>query len=122
MTLKVQVLLIGVLVIVFILIINMVRKRQLELKYVLAWMICDIALMVFVCFPDLMSVVARFLGIRSPINMIFFLGFVFSLVIIFTLTVALSRATSRIRRLAQQVALMDNSKYGHNEKNNMGEK
>ena len=54
-----------------------------------------------------MSKVAAFFGIYSPVNMIFFMGFVLSLVIIFTLTVALSRVTARVRKLAQMIALHD---------------
>ena len=68
MTLKAQVLICIVLVIALIAIINMVRKRSLELKYVLVWI---------------------------------------SLVIIFTLTVALSRVTARVRKLAQMIALQE---------------
>ena len=37
--------------------------------------------------------------------MIFFLGFLFSLIIIFSLTVALSRVTAKVRRLTQKMAL-----------------
>lgn len=105
MLIKAQVI-IGVILILFLMaIINMVRRRTLELKYVLAWMICDIVLLIFICIPDTMEKVADFLGIYSPVNMIFFCGFVFSLVIIFSLTVALSRVTAKVRRLAQYVAL-----------------
>ena len=86
-------------------IINMVRKRELELKYVLGWLACDFTLLLFVIFPGLMVGLSNFLGIYSPVNMIFFLGFVFSLMIIFSLTVALSRVTARVRRLAQAIAL-----------------
>ena len=35
------------------------------------------------------------------------MGFVLSLVIIFTLTVALSRVTARVRKLAQMIALQE---------------
>ena len=55
----------------------------------------------------LMQKLANALGIYSPVNMIFFLGFVLSLVIIFTLTVALSRVTARVRKLAQMIALQE---------------
>ena len=54
-----------------------------------------------------MQKLATALGIFSPVNMIFFLGFVLSLVIIFTLTVALSRVTARVRKLAQMIALQE---------------
>lgn len=66
-------------------------------------MLC--ALLGFVCAPGLLIVVSDFLGIYAPVNMIFFLGFCFSLVIIFSLTVALSRMSNSIRTLDQMVAL-----------------
>lgn len=105
MTLKIQILLIILLVAVLIAILHMVKKRVLELKYVLAWILCDIALMFFVLFPDSMNTLSAFLGIYSPVNMIFFLGFLFAMAIIFSMTVALSRVTSRVRKLAQRMAL-----------------
>ena len=57
--------------------------------------------------PEKLQEIATTLGIYSPINMIFFLGFVFSLAIIFVLTVTVSRLSARIRRLAQMVAQMN---------------
>ena len=53
----------------------------------------------------LLNVVSGFLGIYAPVNMIFFLGFCFSLLIIFSLTVALSRLSNSVRTLDQMVAL-----------------
>ena len=107
MTIKVRVLLGAALICALVMIINMLRKRELELKYVLGWLLCDIVLLIFAAFPGLMVGFSNFLGIYSPVNMIFFLGFLFSLVIIFSLTVALSRVTARVRRLAQMIALKE---------------
>ena len=107
MTRRLQVFIIIALIICLVIIINMVKKRALELKYVLAWIICDLVLVLLTLFPDLIGKLARFLGIFSPMNMVFFLGFLFSLIIIFSLTVALSRVTSRVRKLAQQIALYE---------------
>ena len=66
-------------------------------------MLC--ALLIFDCAPRLLIVVSDFLGIYAPVNMIFFLGFCFSLLIIFSLTVALSRMSNSVRTLDQMVAL-----------------
>lgn len=107
MTIKVRILLGAALICALAMIINMLRKRELELKYVLGWLLCDIVLLIFAAFPGLMVGFSNFLGIYSPVNMIFFLGFLFSLVIIFSLTVALSRVTARVRRLAQMIALKE---------------
>ncbi len=107
LSIKARILIIAGLLFFLAIIINMVRKRRLELKYVLVWMLADLALILFAIFPETMMDIASFLGIYSPVNMIFFLGFIFLAMIIFSLTVALSRATANQRRLAQSVALRD---------------
>ena len=110
MSLKAQVLICTILLVALLAIVHMVRKRSLELKYVLAWILADLILFVFTLFPSTMSDMAAFFGIHSPVNMIFFLGFVLSLIIIFSLTVALSRVTERVRKLAQMIALQEEKK------------
>ncbi len=86
-------------------IINMIRKKALELRYALAWLVVGIGVLILDIFPVLMTRLAAMLGIYSPMNMLFFLGFCFSLVIIFILTVAVSRMSIRIKDLTQELAL-----------------
>lgn len=105
MTVKLQVVIALAILVVFAILVNMIRRRSLELKYSLVWMMVLCALFIFACAPKLLIVVSDFLGIYAPVNMIFFLGFCFSLVIIFSLTVALSRLSNSIRTLDQIVAL-----------------
>ena len=95
LSVKARILIVAGLLLLLAIIINMVRKRTLELKYVLAWLIADLVLIFFSIFPQTMMGMAQLLGIYSPVNMIFFLGFVFLGLIIFSLTVALSRATAK---------------------------
>lgn len=114
MSSKFQIILISGIVLVLLFVLNMIRKRKLELKYSLVWLIVMIALLVIACMPERLHELASSLGIYSPVNMIFFLGFVFSLVIIFVLTVTVSRLSARIRRLAQIVAML-NSYMGEDE-------
>lgn len=105
MTFKLQ-LIIGIcLVVALLAIVNMIRKRKLELKYALSWLIAIVFVLIMDCFPVLLTRLSYFLGIWAPVNMIFFLGFCFSLLIIFILTVTLSRMSERVRKLAQAVAL-----------------
>lgn len=107
MTVKAQILIVAILLIALGALIYIVKKRALELKYVLLWLACDIILLIFALFPELMDVFSQVFGILSPVNMLFFFGFVFSLMIIFSLTVALSRVTGSVRRMAQEMALME---------------
>lgn len=106
MTMRAKLMLVALLVGVILVIVSMVRKRRLELKYVLLWLASDIVLIIFVIFPDLMTGLAKFLGIHSQMNMIFFLGVVFALAIIFSLTVTLSRLSEKVRRMAQIMAML----------------
>lgn len=106
MTFRVRVILLIVFIVILGVIINMVKKRQLELKYVLTWLACDIILIVFACFPQTMGWLANMLGIYSPMNMIFFMGVLMTLCIVFTLTVALSRVTEKVRKLAQIISML----------------
>ncbi|MCD8198511.1 MAG: DUF2304 domain-containing protein [Lachnospiraceae bacterium] len=120
MTFKLQIVIGIALLAVFVTLVNMIRKRSLELKYALVWMLMLIALLIFDCAPSLLNVVSGLVGIYAPVNMIFFLGFCFSLLIIFSLTVALSRLSNSIRTLDQMVAL--NEKRLQDLENQLGQR
>lgn len=107
MTFKIQIIIGICLIAALVLIINMIRKRSLDLKYALSWMAALFMVLILDCFPTLLTRLAQALGIFAPVNMIFFLGFCFALVIIFTLTVIVSRTSERVRKLAQTIALQE---------------
>ena len=105
MNVKTQIIVAIFIILAMVIIINMVRKKALELRYSLAWLIVGVGILVFDAFPVLIEKIANIMGIYSPINMLFFLGFCFSLGIIFVLTIAVSRMSIRIKELAQELAL-----------------
>ena len=107
MTIKIQIIIAVFLVIALSVIINMIRKRQLELKYALSWLIAIFFVLALDCFPVLLTKLSHALGIWAPVNMIFFLGFCFSLVIIFGLTVGMSRMSERMKKLSQALAIQE---------------
>ena len=73
MTVKLQIVVGLAILFILAILINMIRRRSLELKYALVWMLVLTALFVFDCAPALLNVVSGFLGIYAPVNMIFFL-------------------------------------------------
>ncbi|MBE5881079.1 MAG: DUF2304 domain-containing protein [Lachnospiraceae bacterium] len=105
MTFKLQIIIGVFLLMALAVIIYMIKKRSLDLKYALSWLLALVFVFVLDCFPVLLNKLSAALGVWSPVNMIFFLGFCFSLLIIFTLTVMLSRMAERVRKLSQAVAL-----------------
>lgn len=107
MNIRIQIVVAVIIILALITIINMVRQRKLELRYALAWLGVGIGTLILDCFPGLINRMAKMLGIYSPPNMLFFCGFIFALVIIFMLTVAVSRMSIRIKKLAQEIALLE---------------
>ena len=109
MSLRLQIILLIFFGAVFLFLVNQVRQKAIELKYTLSWLLLDLTLIILTCFPNLLQIITNTLGITSPMNMIFFCGFVLSLIIIYTLTIALSRNSDRIRNLTQIIALNEYS-------------
>ena len=106
MTLRFRIFLVILFVLVLLWLFRQVKKKKLDLRYTLSWLLLGIVLLLFALFPGLLMALSRFLGIYSPVNMIFFLGFCFSLLIIYTLTEAVSRQSDEIRKLTQALALL----------------
>lgn len=105
MTVKLQIIVGVCLFLALVVIVYMIKKRSLDLKYALCWLLALAFVLVLDCFPVLLTKLSVMLGVWAPVNMIFFLGFCFSLLIIFTLTVMISRMAERVRKLAQTVAM-----------------
>ena len=105
MNIRIQIIVAVVILLALAIIINMIRKKKLELRYALSWLFVGGCILVLDCFPQLITWISMKLGIASPINMLFFFGFCFSLVIIFVLTMAMSRMSNRMKQLVQEVAL-----------------
>ncbi|QGX44972.1 DUF2304 domain-containing protein [Streptococcus equinus] len=84
---------------------HLIKKDKLSIRYSLSWYILSVILLVAVWFPNLLVILAKILGIYSPINLVFFVGFCLSLWILFSLTRVVSIQTSKIKSLAQQIAL-----------------
>jgi hypothetical protein len=105
MTLKLRLIIIFVILLGVAFIVNLIRKRRLELKYALTWMILAVGLLVIVLIPGLLEKLAVALGIYNVMNMVFFVGFIFAIILIFGLTMSMSRNSDRVRKMAQYIAL-----------------
>lgn len=110
MNIRIQIIIAVFIICSLCIILNMIRRRSLELRYALAWLVVGGGVLVLDFFPGLIEKISKVMGIYSPVNMLFFVGFCFSLAIIFVLTVAVSRMSIRIKELAQELALHERGK------------
>lgn len=107
MSLKLQLILILIDSVVLVLTVNRIRNGKLLLQHSLSWLSLLVVILVVALFPDVLGVTAEFLGIYSSMNMVFFLGFCFSLILIFGLTQSISKMTEQIKDLTQKIALLE---------------
>ena len=105
MNIKAQIIISIIIILGIVYIINMVRKKALELRYSLTWLGVGICILILTLFPQIMNKISAIMGIASPMNMLFFLGFCFSLTIIFSLTISASKMSIQIKDLTQEIAL-----------------
>lgn len=109
MNLQLQIILLIILLGFMAFLIHQVKENILDLKYTLAWFLLGAGLLVVTCVPKSLILISKAMGIAAPINTVFFLGFGFSLIIIYVLTISLSRMSLRIRILAQKIAILEKS-------------
>ena len=107
MSLKIQVIVAVVVVLALLWIANMVRKEILDIRFALSWLTVGAVVLVLDLFPGMMDFLVHLLGIELPVNMMFFFGFCFTLFLLFTLTVKVSRQEEHIKRLTQELSLLE---------------
>ena len=106
MLLRLQIIVAIILVLGLLYVISLARNNRLELRHAISWILVGITVLILDCFPVLMEKLSELLGIASPVNMMFFLAFLFSLVIILVMSVALSIASSSIKKLVQEIGIL----------------
>ncbi len=94
-------------VIYFICIFWMLKNKHLTLKYTLLWLAGGGFMAVVIAFPDLFMKLMSFIGIIEPTNGIFAIMLFLLMMILVSLTSALSLINSKMRSLTQKCALME---------------
>ena len=94
-------------VVFFAVVLWLLKKRRLALKYTLLWFLTGFLLLVLVVFPNLMSRLAALTGIQSRMNALYIFLIAFLIILVLSLTSIASRQTDRIRALAQAMAVLE---------------
>ena len=109
MSLKIQIIIAVLILSALIYIANLVRRETLDIKFALPWLTVGVVVLIMDVFPEIMSCLVHLLGIELPVNMMFFFGFCFTLLLVFSLTVKVSRQSEQLKRLTQEIALLEES-------------
>lgn len=88
------------------LIIVLLRKKSLNLKYSLLWLFMAAVLLLMVAFPSAIEFLANLIGVASYINAIFMAFIFFILLLVVSLTSIASKQRQEIKTLIQNLALL----------------
>lgn len=91
----------------FLVIIYLLKKRVLSLKYTLLWLFTGLVLLVMAIWPEIFNVIIRLMGIELPVNAVFLLTIGFLYMIVMSITAIVSKQTEQIKVLIQSVALLE---------------
>lgn len=84
----------------------LIRTQRLHLRESLAWLVTTMAAIAVTAFPGLLLAAAKLIGIQVPSNALFGAGLLYLALNVLAVTIGVSTATSRVRRLAQECALL----------------
>ncbi len=104
---RLQIVLILAIIFYFIIILYFLKKRALDLKYTLIWLVAGSVMLILVVFPELMSMIIRLLGIQSNMNGLYIALIAFIIMILMTLTSIVSRLAYKAKTLTQEIALIE---------------
>jgi hypothetical protein len=91
----------------FLFVIDLVRRHKLTFKYALAWLVVALIGVFFSIFHKLLFRIADFLGFELPSNFIFFTLFCVFVFLSLVLTVFLCQQNNRNDTMAQKIALLE---------------
>lgn len=99
--------------ITFIFVGDLLRRGVLKEKYAVLWLFFAGAALFFAIFPSALVRISAFLGVAEPVNLLFFVTIVLLVLVSVQLSYELSRHEARIRRLAEEVALLEQRTREH---------
>ena len=88
-------------------ILEMVRRRRLQERYALLWLVSAATLLGLAAWRGALGKIADWMGIAYPPNALFFVAFAFVLVLLLHFSAAVSRLADQSKVLAQRLALLE---------------
>ena len=89
------------------LILWLLKKKKLTVRYSIIWLISAGVLLVFAVFRYVVLVLTDLLGMAVPVNVVFLLVIAFILLLLLSLSSIVSGFAEKIKRLAQENALLE---------------
>jgi hypothetical protein len=90
---------------IFVMILEMVRRRKLEEEYSFLWLIIGLGIVVLVLWQNFLEWLTHLIGAVAPTTTIFIFGLVILVLINFHFSVKITKLSRQVKELAQQIAI-----------------
>lgn len=95
---------------IFVMILEMVRRRKLEEEYSILWLIIGLGIIVLVLWQDLLEWLTHLIGAMAQTTTIFIFGLVILVLINLHFSVKITKLSRQVKELGQQIAILKNIK------------
>ena len=85
----------------------LLKKGRLTVRYSIIWLMASGVLMLFAVFPYIVLVLRDWLNMEMPVNVIFTLVIAFMLLLLLSLSTIVSGFSQKLKRLSQENALLE---------------
>lgn len=96
--------------IIFLIIIELVRRRKLKEEYTWLWLLTGFIIFLLVIWYDLLTLVTKAIGARIQTSALFIFGLVFLILINLWFSVKISTIQDQIKNLTQELAIFRKNK------------
>lgn len=90
----------------FVFVIDFVRRNLLKEKYAVLWLALSVVILVLSIWSSLLDKLARFVGIAYAPSLLFLVAFIFILLILLHFSVVISILYDKNKSLAQEITLL----------------
>ncbi len=106
MTIQQRVMAILIACAIFVVILELVRKRKLREEYSWLWLLTGAGLILLTVRYDLLVIVSRIIGAALPTSTLFFFGLIFLMLVCLQFSIRISKLTDQVKNLTQEIALL----------------
>ena len=107
MTTELRIFLLAGVLCYFVLLFYLLKHRRFTLKYSLTWLFSGLVMLIAILWPDLILSLTRFVGIETPVNLVFVLCGMVVLLILLSVTAIITKLNHQLYRLTQTQALLE---------------
>lgn len=104
---RVQIVAIIASALLFLFVLELLRRRRFGEPYAILWLVASVVLLVLAVWDDLLDDLAELVGIAAPANALFAVAFGFTLVLLLSFSVVVSRLSRENKILAQEIARLN---------------